>query len=176
MLSTHHSPHSQLPVSFRIDFNILLLVTKLQCTHVSEMLFRYVPGIALRSSDTGLLTVPKSRTKRLGEAAFSYYGPIICSSLPEDLRGSESVDTFLFFINMYVFFPHFRVTPYILQLPMLAKDTLLTSPSLGRIKPHRLRVAWRRDSVYAAILLSPAESSPTYCTLTEYFIRNTCTC
>jgi hypothetical protein len=37
--------------------------------------FSYVPGRSLRSSDTGLLTIPKPRTKRHGETAFSYYAP-----------------------------------------------------------------------------------------------------
>ena len=52
----------------------------------------YVPSRSLRSSGTGLLTIPKPRTKRNGETAFSYYAPSLWNSLPENLRGSETVD------------------------------------------------------------------------------------
>ena len=56
------------------------------------MLLRSVPSWSLRSS--GLLTLPKPRTKRHGEAAFSYYAPSLWTSLPEDLGGAETVDIF----------------------------------------------------------------------------------
>ncbi|KAF7646209.1 hypothetical protein LDENG_00191490, partial [Lucifuga dentata] len=68
-----------LPVSFRIDFEILLLVFKalhgLAPRYVSEMLSIYEPVRPLRSSCTLFLTVPKSRTKPFGAAAFSRYAP-----------------------------------------------------------------------------------------------------
>jgi hypothetical protein len=59
---------------------------------MSDMLLRSVPSRSLRSS--GLLTLPKPRTKRHGEAAFSYYAPSLWTSLPEDLGGDETVDIF----------------------------------------------------------------------------------
>ena len=43
------------------------------------------PSRSLRFS--GLLTIPKPRTKRHGEVAFSYYAPSLWNSLPENLRG-----------------------------------------------------------------------------------------
>src|SRR4029434_7724654 len=59
-----------LPVSFRIDFKVLLLVYKSLHSHapeyITDMLSRYTPSRSLRSSGTELLTVPKARTKRHG--------------------------------------------------------------------------------------------------------------
>src|SRR4029434_5668351 len=65
-----------LPVSFRIDFKIL------------------TPSRSLRSSGTELLTVPKVRIKRHGEAAFSFYAPSLWNTLPEYLRMAVTVETF----------------------------------------------------------------------------------
>ncbi|KAF7648730.1 hypothetical protein LDENG_00152670, partial [Lucifuga dentata] len=52
------------------------------------------PVRPLRSSGALLLTVPKSRTKTFGDAAFSCYAPSSCNSLPEDLRRAENIDIF----------------------------------------------------------------------------------
>ena len=87
-----------LPVSFRIDFKVLLLIHKslngLGPSYISELLVPYRPSRALRSSNAGLLTVPKPRTKTYGEAAFSFYGPRMWNTLPEELRALENTDIF----------------------------------------------------------------------------------
>ncbi|KAF7648350.1 hypothetical protein LDENG_00158150, partial [Lucifuga dentata] len=54
--------------------------------YVSEMLSIYEPVRPLRSSCTLFLTVPKSRTKTFGDAAFSHYAPSRWNSLPEELK------------------------------------------------------------------------------------------
>ena len=87
-----------LPVRFRIDFKVLLVVYKclngLGPSYLSDMLLRYEPSRTLRSSGTGLLMVPKIRTKTHGEAAFQHYGPRLWNSLPETLRAAETVGVF----------------------------------------------------------------------------------
>ena len=89
-----------LPISFRIDFKVLLLAFKSfngnAPAYISSMLPKYVPGRALRSSSEGLLQTPQTmpQTKTFGEAAFSYYAPALWNSLPRDLRMSGSVDIF----------------------------------------------------------------------------------
>ena len=87
-----------LPVCFRIDFKVLLLVFKclngLGPSYLSDLLLSYQPSRILRSSGTGLLTVPKVRTKTHGEAAFSHYDPHLWNSLPENIRAAETVDVF----------------------------------------------------------------------------------
>ena len=60
---------------------------------MSDMLSRYTPSRSLRYSGTELLTVPKARTKRHGEAAFRVYAPSLWNTLPEDLRMAETVET-----------------------------------------------------------------------------------
>ena len=87
-----------LPVRFRIDFKVLLLVFKclngLGPSYLSDLLLPYRPSWTLRSSGTGLLSVPNVRTKTFGEASFHCYGPRLWNSLPEGLRAAESVDAF----------------------------------------------------------------------------------
>lgn len=92
------------PVSFRIDFKVLLLVFKcLNGLGPSDLLLSYQPSRNLRSSGTGLLTVPRVKTKTHGEAAFSHYGPTRWNSLPESLRAAETVDIFKGRLKTYLF-------------------------------------------------------------------------
>ena len=86
-----------LPVSQRIDFKILLLVYKalkgLGPKYMLDLLVPYEASRPLRSSRTGLLCVPRTRTKQ-GEAAFSYYAPHLWNKLPVDLRSAQTVSSF----------------------------------------------------------------------------------
>ena len=81
---------------FRIDFKVLLLVFKclngLGPSYLSDL--SYQPSRILRSSGTGLLIVPRVRTKTHGEAAFSHFGPRLWNSLPEGIRTAETVGVF----------------------------------------------------------------------------------
>ncbi len=68
-----------LPVSFRIDFKILLFIFKalnnLAPSYICDCLSSYAPTRTLRSSTARLLAVPKVSHKKNGEAAFCFYGP-----------------------------------------------------------------------------------------------------
>uniref|UniRef100_A0A3P9LR34 Reverse transcriptase domain-containing protein n=2 Tax=Oryzias latipes TaxID=8090 RepID=A0A3P9LR34_ORYLA len=87
-----------LPVRFRIDFKILLMVYKcfygLGPSYLNDILLKYEPSRTLRSSGAGLLVVPKVRTKTYGEASFCHYGPRLWNGLPESLRAAETVEVF----------------------------------------------------------------------------------
>ena len=87
-----------LPVVFRIDFKILLLVYKalngLAPSYLDDCLPRYVPNRTLRSSSADLLDVPTMKYKKYGEAAFCFYGPTAWNKLPLHLRQAASVDSF----------------------------------------------------------------------------------
>ncbi|MDG2594948.1 hypothetical protein P7M37_24555, partial [Vibrio parahaemolyticus] len=87
-----------LPVYQRIDFKILLLVYKalngLGPKYISDILVHYEASRPLRSSGTGLLSVPRIKTKR-GEAASSFYAPCLWNKLPEYLRSAETVNSFI---------------------------------------------------------------------------------
>ena len=96
-----------LPVCFRIDFKVLLMVFKclrgLGPFYLSELLLQYEPSWTLRSSGTGLLIVPKVRTRTYGEASFQHYGPRLWNSLPEDLRAAENVHIFKSRLKTHLF-------------------------------------------------------------------------
>ncbi|KAF7652075.1 hypothetical protein LDENG_00101760 [Lucifuga dentata] len=66
------------------------------------MLSIHKPVRPLRSSCTLFLTVPKSRIKTFGDAAFSRYAPSHWNSFPEDLRGAENIDIFKCRLKTYL--------------------------------------------------------------------------
>lgn len=75
-----------LPVPFRIDFRILLLIFKvlngLAPPYLSELLNIHTPVRALRSSNQMVLDVPRSTIKNRGDQAFSVAAPNVWKSLP----------------------------------------------------------------------------------------------
>ena len=95
-----------LPVCQRIDFKILLLVYKalngLGPKYISDLLPRYEPPRPLRSSGTGLLSVPRVKTK-YGEAAFSHYAPQIWNKLPESCRSAATLTSFKSKLKTFLF-------------------------------------------------------------------------
>ncbi|KAK9522346.1 hypothetical protein VZT92_018819 [Zoarces viviparus] len=95
-----------LPVQQRIDFKILLLVYKalngLGPKYISDLLLPYEPSRPLRSSGTGLLSVPRVRTKH-GEAAFSFSAPHIWNKVPESCRSAETLSSFKSRLKTFLF-------------------------------------------------------------------------
>ena len=96
-----------LPVVFRIEFKILLLVYKalngLAPSYLYDCLPRYVPNRPLRSSSADLIQVPKVTCRKHGEAAFCFYGPTAWNKLPLYLRQAASVDSFKAQLKTYFF-------------------------------------------------------------------------
>ena len=83
-----------LPVSQRIEFKILLSVYKVLNgfgpKYISDLLPSYRPS---RLSGTGLLSVPRVRTKH-GEAAFSFHAPHMWNKHPETCRSAPTLTSF----------------------------------------------------------------------------------
>ena len=71
--------------------------------YLPDMLLMYAPSRPLRSSGTGLLVVPWVRTETDREAAFSVHGPRLWTRLPQELRSSQSVNTFNRNLKTYLF-------------------------------------------------------------------------
>ncbi len=96
-----------LPVSFRVDFKILMLTYKalhgLAPQYLSELLIPYTPTRDLRSSETGLLTVPLSRLRLMGNRAFSSLAPKLWNSLPIEIRQAETFSTFKSHLKTHFF-------------------------------------------------------------------------
>ena len=96
-----------LPVKYRIDFKILLLVYK--CLngkgpeYLSELLIQYQPGRSLRSADRNLLFVPKSRLKTYGDRSFAVYGPQLWNNLPFGIRSAPSIESFKNSLKTHLF-------------------------------------------------------------------------
>ncbi len=81
-----------LPVKFRVEFKIALLVYKalnnIAPIYISEMLIpkQSSDRWTLRSDGQGLLHIPKTNCKTLGDRAFAYAAPHLWNSLPLDIR------------------------------------------------------------------------------------------
>ncbi len=94
-----------LPVRFRIDFKILLLVFKvlngLAPPYLCELLHVHTPVKALRSSSQMALDVPRSRLKN---RAFSVAAPNLWNSLPIQKRTAQFAEIFKSFAEDLPFF------------------------------------------------------------------------
>jgi len=87
-----------LPVDVRIDFKVLLMVYKalhgLAPYYIRELLNDYQPTRQLRSSSNIMLQIPRTRTVRYGDRAFSAYAPKIWNILPLHVRQSDTISSF----------------------------------------------------------------------------------
>ena len=69
--------------------------------YISDLLIHELSR-SLRSTGTGLLRVPRVRTKQ-GEAAFSFYAPNIWNKLPENLRSAATLSSFKSSLKTFLF-------------------------------------------------------------------------
>ena len=97
-----------LPVKFRVEFKIALLVYKtlngLAPQYLSELLVvkprtRY----SLRPDYETLLVIPKVTGKTFGDRAFSHAGPTVWNSLPSSLRNCRNIDPFEVQLKTHLF-------------------------------------------------------------------------
>ena len=97
-----------LPVKFRVEFKIALLVFKtlngLAPQYLSELLVvkprtRY----SLRSDSETLLVIPKATRKTFGDRAFFRAGPTVWNALPSSLRNCVNIDSFKEQFKTYLF-------------------------------------------------------------------------
>ena len=101
-----------LPVKYRIDFKVLLLVYKAlngkAPVYIRDMLINYHPHRQLRSSVKDLLVVPRINMASAGHRSFSVYAPHLWNTLELSIKQSASVQAFktnlktLFFSKYYL--------------------------------------------------------------------------
>ncbi len=95
-----------LPVTFRIDFKVLLLVYKslngIGPKYIADMLTEYKPNRPLRSVGSSQLEIPRVHTKQ-GESAFSYYAARSWNQLPEEIRCAKTLATFKSSLKTHLF-------------------------------------------------------------------------
>ncbi len=87
-----------LPVFFRIQFKILLIVFKALNGHapsyISNLIHLHSTPRSLRSANKALLHVPRSRLKLKGDRAFAVAAPRLWNQLPPDIRSASSLFIF----------------------------------------------------------------------------------
>ncbi len=87
-----------LPVKYRIEFKILLMVFKSIINrapaYLAYLLVRHVPSRSLRSSDLALLTVPRTRSKYKGDQVFAVIGPNLWNKLLLEIRRAPTLTIF----------------------------------------------------------------------------------
>ncbi len=109
--SEHITPILQslhwLPVCYRINFKVLLLVFKsLNCltpSYLSDLLIDHQPTRALRSANLRLLVVPRTRLKSRGDRAFAVAAPRLWNSLPTEIRTAPTLPIFKSRLKTFLF-------------------------------------------------------------------------
>ncbi len=96
-----------LPIKFRISYKILLLTYKtlngLAPAYLTNLLSRYNPTCSLRSQNAGLLVVPRVAKSTKGGRTFSYLAPKLWNSLPDNVRGSDTLSLFKSRLKTHLF-------------------------------------------------------------------------
>ncbi len=96
-----------LPIKYRISYKILLLTYKalngLAPAYLTSLLSRYNPSRSLRSQNSGLLVVPRIAKSTTGGRAFSYLAPKLWNSLPDNVRGSDTLSLFKSRLKTHLF-------------------------------------------------------------------------
>ncbi len=95
-----------LPVTFRIDFKVLLLVyislNDLGLKYIADMLTEYKSNRQLRSVGSSQLEKPRVHTKQ-GESTFSYFPACSWNQLPEEIRCAKTLAIFKSRLKTHLF-------------------------------------------------------------------------
>lgn len=96
-----------LPIHFRIQFKVLLIVFKalkgLAPAYITDLLQPHSVPRSLRSSNKGLLHIPRSHLKQKGDRAFSVAAPRLWNQLPSDIRSAPSISAFKSSLKTYLY-------------------------------------------------------------------------
>ncbi len=95
-----------LPVKFRIVSKILTFVFKSlhnqAPSYLSEAISIRKPNRSLRSSNLGLLSVPRSRFYCRGDRAVAVAGPSLWNKLPASIRAVPSLPVFKYLLKKHI--------------------------------------------------------------------------
>ena len=96
-----------LPVSFRIEFKIMLITYKVlhdrAPIYIQELLQLYTSSRNLRSSNRNLLVKPYFNLNSYGKRAFSVAASELWNNLPEDIKNTDSIDDFKCKLKTFLF-------------------------------------------------------------------------
>ncbi len=71
--------------------------------YLTNLLSRYNPTHSLRSQNSGLLVVPRIAKSTKGGRTFSYLAPKLWNSLPDNVRGSDTLSLFKSRLKTHLF-------------------------------------------------------------------------
>lgn len=104
-----------LPVPYRIKFKILLLTHKAlhnqAPSYLKDLLHPYTPSRTLRTANSNLLTVPRTRHRTWGDRAFSVAAPSLWNSLPQHIRDTVDPSIFKSKLKTHLFRTAFNPSP-----------------------------------------------------------------
>ncbi len=69
--------------------------------YLSALLTLYTPKRLLRSSLAGLLVVPQTRLRSVGDRAFSSYAPRLWNALPLQIREAHNLNIFKSYLKTH---------------------------------------------------------------------------
>ena len=96
-----------LPIDQRITYKCALIVHKSlhqagSPSYINEVIIRHNPTRSLRSMDSSLLVVPRTK-KRIGDSGFYAHGPKIWNELPVFIRKIENLNCFKKHLKTHLF-------------------------------------------------------------------------
>ena len=95
-----------LPLRYRIDFKLAKLAflarSSSTTSYLNSSVARYLPSRTLRSQDTNLLAVPRTKTI-FGSRAFRVAAPTVFNSLPQDIRSTDNIYAFCRLLKTFYF-------------------------------------------------------------------------
>lgn len=96
-----------LPITQRCIYKVMLLVFKclngIGPEYLKNKLVEYIPSRTLRSAESNLLVVPKTRCSTIGDRAFSVFAPRMWNRLPLSIRESQTLSEFKSQLKTHLF-------------------------------------------------------------------------
>ncbi|WP_419615719.1 reverse transcriptase family protein [Thiolapillus sp.] len=102
-----------LPISERIKYKVACMcfhaINGSGPTYLSELLHIYTPSRTLRSSsDSRMLKIQQYKRKTHGFRTFTYFGPYVWNSLPQDIRQCSTLTSFKANLKTFLFSQYFH--------------------------------------------------------------------
>ena len=102
-----------LPISERVKYKVVCMCFHAingSCpTYLSELLHIYTPSRTLRSSpDSRILKIQQYKRKTRGLRTFTYFGPYVWNSLPQDIRQCSTLTSFTTNLKTFLFSQYFH--------------------------------------------------------------------
>ena len=95
-----------LPIHQRIAFKLAKLAflarSSATSSYLNSAVARFLPSRTLRSQDSCLLAVPRTKTV-FGSRAFRVAAPTVFNSLPQDIRSTDNISTFFRLLKTFYF-------------------------------------------------------------------------